>query len=202
MQRIFFTTNVLSGDNLLFSLTAILCEVILFCRHDLRRKTLHVSDASKVAKTKNCCEPNSVFCHSANRALVQWCSMTKSFINPSLGNFAQKMRFEPSRAVFWSLSCYKKPKLTIKPFTGCTLHGLLIQMQNISLQILGMRRKQNFDTAVTVKVFTAYCCYTVTQQSSLLLFTFSPLLFFRFSGQLNFFFCWAFSRLHFGGKGF
>ena len=91
VQRIFFTTkifstvtkvqrsrwenleahNVLSGDNLLFSLTAILCQVILFCRHDLRRKTLHVSDASKVAKTKNCCEPNSVFCHSANRALVQ-----------------------------------------------------------------------------------------------------------------------------------
>ena len=92
VQRIFFTTkifstvtkvqrcrwenleahNVLSGDNLLFSLTAILCQVILFCRHDLRRKTLHVSDASKVAKTKNCCEPNSVFCHSANRALVQF----------------------------------------------------------------------------------------------------------------------------------
>ena len=91
VQRIFFTTkifstvtkvqrchwenleahNVLSGDNLLFSLTTILCQVILFCRHDLRRKTLHVSDASKVAKTKNCCEPNSVFCHSVNRALVQ-----------------------------------------------------------------------------------------------------------------------------------
>ena len=82
--------NVLSGDNLLFFLTAILCQVILFCRHDLRRKTLLVSDASKVAKTKNCCEPNSVFCHSANKALVQWCSMTKSFINPSLGNFAKK----------------------------------------------------------------------------------------------------------------
>ena len=69
VQRVFFTTkifstvtkvqrclwenleahNVLSGNNLLFSLTAILCEVILFCRHDLRRKTLHVSDASKVA---------------------------------------------------------------------------------------------------------------------------------------------------------
>ena len=63
--------NVLSGDNLLFFLTAILCQVILFCRHDLRRKTLLVSDASKVAKTKNCCEPNSIFCHSAKRALVR-----------------------------------------------------------------------------------------------------------------------------------
>ena len=51
------------------------------------------------------------------------------------------MCFEPSQAVFWSLSCYKKLKLTIKPFT---LHSLLIQIQKISLQSSGMRRKQNF----------------------------------------------------------
>ena len=201
MQRIFFTTNVLSGDNLLFSLTAILCEVILFCRHDLRRKTLHVSDASKVAKTKNCCEPNSVFCHSANRALVQWCSMTKSFINPSLGNFAKKCVLN-----------------LVKPFSG---HFRAIKSQNLlkshlqvvhftafwsRCKILACRFRACAESkilrAVTVKVFTVYCCYTVTQQSWLLLFTFSPLLFFCFSGQLNFFFCWAFSRLHFGGKGY
>ena len=46
--------------------------------------------------------------------------------------------------VFWSLSCYKELRLTTNPFTGRTLHGLRIQMQNISLRSLGMRRKQNF----------------------------------------------------------
>ena len=87
------------------------------------------------------------------------------------------MRFEASRAVFWSLSCYKELKLTIKPFTGCTLRDLLIQMKNItcSLQSSDMRRKQNF--------------------------TFSPPLFFRFSCLICSF-CWAFSRLHIGGKVF
>ena len=55
-----------------------------------------------------------------------------------------KNMFEASRAVFWSLSCYKELKLTIKPFAGHTLCGLLIQMQNISLRSSGMGRKQNF----------------------------------------------------------
>ena len=54
------------------------------------------------------------------------------------------MHFEASRVIFWSLSCYKEVKLTTKPFTGHTLYGLLIQMQNISLCSLGMHRKQNF----------------------------------------------------------
>ena len=94
-----------------------------------------------------------------------------------LWKFCWKMRFEASRAVFWSLSCYKELKLTIKPFTGCTLCDLLIQMQNItcSLRSSDMRRKQNF--------------------------TFSPPLFFRFSCLICSF-CWAFSRLHIGGKSF
>ena len=35
-------------------------------------------------------------------------------------------------------------KLTIKPFTGHKRWGLLIQMQNISLQSSGMRKKKNF----------------------------------------------------------
>ena len=39
--------------------------------------------------------------------------------------------------VFLSLSCYKELKLTTNPFTGRTLHGLLIQMQYISLRSLG-----------------------------------------------------------------
>ena len=71
-----------------------------------------------------------------------------------------------TRAVFWSLSCYKELKLTIKPFTGHTLHSLLIQMQNISLWSSGMHRKQNFGTG--------------REQSWLLLFAFSPPLFFQF----------------------
>ena len=49
-----------------------------------------------------------------------------------------------SRAIFWPLPTYKELKLTTKPFTGCTLGGLLIPMQNISFQSSGMCRKQNF----------------------------------------------------------
>ena len=41
------------------------------------------------------------------------------------------------------MSCYKELKLTTKPFTGRTLRGLLILMQNIRLRSSGMRRKQN-----------------------------------------------------------
>ena len=106
--------------------------------------------------------------------------------------FCWKTRFETSRVVCWSLSCYKELKLTTNLFTGRTwLHGLLIQMQNISLRSSRIRRKQN--SILGLKV---------TQQSWLLLFTFSPSLFFRFSCLIFFFSCWAFSRLHFGGKSF
>ena len=71
------------------------------------------------------------------------------------------MRFEASRVVYWSLSCYRELKLTTNPFTGHTLHGLLIQMQNISLWSSGMHRKQQN-------------------------FPFSPPLFFRFSWSFFF----------------
>ena len=37
--------------------------------------------------------------------------------------------------VFWSLSYYKELKLTTNQFTGRTLGGLLIQMQNISFSL-------------------------------------------------------------------
>ena len=77
----------------------------------------------------------------------------------------------------------KELKLTIKPVTGCTLGDLLIQMQNISLQSSGMRRKQNFSTAVLT--FT---------------FRFLSLPFFLLFLPHFFFFCWACSRFHFGGK--
>ena len=61
-------------------------------------------------------------------------------------NFAKKRCFKckASRAIFWPLPTYKELKLTTKPFTGCTLGGLLIPMQNISFQSSGMCRKQNF----------------------------------------------------------
>ena len=39
--------------------------------------------------------------------------------------FCRKTRFEASRVVFWSLSCYKELKLTTNRFTGPTLRGLL-----------------------------------------------------------------------------
>ena len=57
--------------------------------------------------------------------------------------------------------------LTTKPFAVRTLHGLLIQMQNIRLRSLGMRRKQNFE------IFTF-----------LLFFCFSFLIFFSLAGHL------------------
>ena len=60
-------------------------------------------------------------------------------------NFAKRcFKCKASQAVFWPLPSYKELKLTTKPFTGCTLSGLLIPMQNISFQRSGMRRKHNF----------------------------------------------------------
>ena len=61
--------------------------------------------------------------------------------------FCQKRCFKckASWAVFWPLPSYKELKRrTTKPFTGCTLGGLLIPIQNISFQSSGMHRKQNF----------------------------------------------------------
>ena len=58
--------------------------------------------------------------------------------------------------VFWSLSCYKELKLTTNRFTGRTLRGLLIQMQNNSLRSSGMRRKQNF--AFSPPFFFRFSC--------------------------------------------
>ena len=57
----------------------------------------------------------------------------RKLLNHSPLEILLKNMFEASRAVFLSLPCYKELKLTIKPFTGHTLCGLLIQMQNISL---------------------------------------------------------------------
>ena len=93
--------------------------------------------------------------------------------------------------VFWSLSCYKELKLTTNPFTGRTLHGLLIQMQNISLRSSGMRRKQNFNIVFRCKSDTVVLTFTFPFLSSPRFSLFLLILFFS---------CWAFSRLHFDGK--
>ena len=100
--------------------------------------------------------------------------------------------FEASRVVFWSLSCYKELKLTTNRFAGRTLRGLLIQMQNISLRSSGMRIKQNFKIVFGFKSDTAVLTVTFRFLSSLLFSLFLP----------DFFSCWAFSRLHFGGNSF
>ena len=72
----------------------------------------------------------------------------KKTVNPFASwRFCRKTRFEAIRVVFWSLSCYKELKRTTNRFTGRTLRGLLIQMQNISLRSSGMCRKQNFETS-------------------------------------------------------
>ena len=93
--------------------------------------------------------------------------------------------------VFWSLSCYKELKLTTNRFTGRTLRGLLIQMQNISLRSSGMRRIQNF--VFGFKSDTAVLTFSFRFLSSLLFSLFLPHFFFS---------CWEFSRLHFGEKSF
>ena len=82
-------------------------------------------------------------------------------------------KYKASQAVFWPLPTYIELKLTTKPFTGCTLGCLLIPMQSISFQSLGMRRKQNFYSLLLLFAF-----------SSLLFFCFSY-LFFSFAGRFG-----------------
>ena len=64
----------------------------------------------------------------------------KSPIHP--WEFHRKSRFEDSRAVFWSLSGYKKRKITTKPFAGRVLRDLLIQITDPDAKYSsGIRRK-------------------------------------------------------------
>ena len=95
--------------------------------------------------------------------------------------------YKPSFTIFLTF-CTKhgELKLTTKPFAGRTLRGLLLAK-------FGHAQKAKFREFLGLKV---------TQQSWLLLFAFSPPFFFRFSCLIFFFSCWAFSRLHFGGKSF
>ena len=66
------------------------------------------------------------------------------------------MCFKACQAVFQSLSGYKELKCTTKLFTGHTLCGLLIQMQNISLQRSGMRRKEKFLSSPLLSLFLSH----------------------------------------------
>ena len=69
------------------------------------------------------------------------------FINPfAPGDFAEKHVLKLVEWFSGHCHAYKELKLTTNPFTGRTLHGLLIQMQNISLRSSGIRRKQNFNS--------------------------------------------------------
>jgi len=88
-----------------------------------------------------------------------------------------------SRVVFWSLSCYKELKLTTNPFTGRTLHRLLIQVQNISLRSSGMCRKQNFEIVFGFKSDTAVLTFSFPFLSSPL-FSLFLLIFFSLAGHL------------------
>ena len=63
---------------------------------------------------------------------------TRWFRNPfAARNFAEKRDLKLVEPVFDHFLVIK----TTKQFTGRTLHGLLIQMQNISFRGSGMRRK-------------------------------------------------------------
>ena len=98
---------------------------------------------------------------------------------------------------YFSLSCSQTPHgqcqtVTIGVVCGGAYGGLLIQMQRISLRSSGLRRKQNLEKILGLKV----------TQLSCLFFTFSPPLFFRFSSLLFFFFCCAFCWLYCVRKSF
>ena len=85
--------------------------------------------------------------------------------------------------VFWSLLCYKEVLLTTNPFTGRTLDGLLLQMQNISLRSSGMGRKQNFEKCFGFKSDTAVLTFTFRFLSFPLFWLFLP-HFFSLAGHL------------------
>ena len=104
----------------------------------------------------------------------------KDLTHSLLGIFSEKLPFNASPAVFWSLSGYKELKLTTKLFT-CESYS---QMQNISFQSSGMRKRQNFE------IISPILGLKVTQQSYFFFLLFLPLLslflpesFFSFAGH-------------------
>ena len=103
------------------------------------------------------------------------------------------MHVKASRAVFWSLFSCKELKHTTKPFSGHALCCFLIGDEKIlACKVWGCEESKILRYLLGLKV---------TQESWLFRFALSPALFFYFS-CLIFFFYWAFSWLHFSGKGF
>ena len=100
----------------------------------------------------------------------------RALLNPfaQSGDFAEKrVSPEASGAVFWSLSCYKELKLTIKPFSRPSATDAKYELAKF-----GHAQKE-------VLTF---------------LFASSPPLF--VSLFLYFFFSWELSKLHYGGTNF
>ena len=71
-----------------------------------------------------------------------------------------------------------------KPFTGRTLCGFLIQMQNISLRSSAMRRKQNFEIVFGFKSAQSSLDFHFLLSLLPSSFTFLALLLFSFAGHL------------------
>ena len=101
------------------------------------------------------------------------------------------MCFEASWAVLWSLSCYKKLKLTTKPFTGHQLGAFWSRCKILACEVRACTERKiwvfGFKSDIAVLTFTfrflssAFLC-------------FSCLIFLSLAGH--------YSRLHFGGKNF
>ena len=99
-------------------------------------------------------------CPLMELAIFKW-------INPfALGDLAEKRVLKLVEWFSGPAVLYKELQLTTKLFTGRTLHGLLIQMQNISLGSSGMRRKQNFEVVFGFKNETAVLTFTFCFLSS------------------------------------
>ena len=99
--------------------------------------------------------------------------MSSHFNNPfPPGDFAEKHVLKQVELFSDAL----KNKAVNMTCAGCIPRGLLFQMQNISLPSSGMRKKQNFDTAVLSFTFHFL---------SSPFFCFSCLIFFLFVGVYN-----------------
>ena len=105
--------------------------------HTCLRETFHVVRCLIIMwyRIRSWLLVNHVISHAFPIATKSWYHTRTEILTP-LDLTHSALEILPKNA-FWSF--------TTKPFTGHTLRGLLIQMQNISLQSSGMRRKQNFE---------------------------------------------------------
>ena len=118
---------------------------------------------------------NHVISHAFPIATKSWYHTRTEILTP-LDLTHSPLEILPKNA-FWSF--------TTKPFTGRTLRGLLIQMQNIKLAKFRHAQKAKF-RVLGFKSDTEVLTFTFRFLSSLI---------FSLSLPHFFFFCWAFSRL-------